>query len=135
MDDIINKLLDKAKKQGADFAEAICVEELSNSVSYRLNKIEDMDYSLNKSFGLKVVINKKKATVSFSNIKSIDIDELVTQAISMAKYVPVNKNLIIATKEQISNKKQDFDQCSKEDISTENLKDWAHGLEEQANKR
>ena len=61
---ILSSLLDAAKKSGADAADALYVEGVSSSVSYRLGKLEDVERAENYDLGLRVFVGQKVAFVS-----------------------------------------------------------------------
>ena len=48
-------LLDLALKAGAEAADAVVFESLSQDVSYRLGKLEDVERSESKDLGLRVL--------------------------------------------------------------------------------
>ena len=52
---ILGAILDAARKAGADAADALYVEGLSSSVSYRLGKLEDVERA--ESYDLSLRIN------------------------------------------------------------------------------
>ena len=86
---VLADLLTKAKKRGADSADAVCVEARSLSVSARQGKREDVDHSETSDIGLRVFIGRRQAMVSsaFSE-KLADLDQILDRAIAMAEAVP-----------------------------------------------
>ncbi len=84
----LNMITDKAKKKGADSADAISMSSQSISVSQRLGKKEDLERSESSGFGLRVFIGKKQAIVSSTDHSDNEIDELIQRAIDMAKVAP-----------------------------------------------
>ena len=61
---VLETLLDAAKKAGADAADALLVENVSASVSYRLGKLEDVERSESADLGLRVFVGQRVAFVS-----------------------------------------------------------------------
>ncbi len=61
---ILASLLDAALKAGADAADALYVEGVSSSVSYRLGKLEDVERAESYDLGLLVFVGQKVASVS-----------------------------------------------------------------------
>ena len=84
----LNMVTDKAKKRGADSADAISMSSQSISVSQRLGKKEDLERSESSGFGLRVFIGKKQSIVSSTDHSNSEIDELIQRAIEMAKVAP-----------------------------------------------
>ncbi|PPR78544.1 MAG: Metalloprotease PmbA [Alphaproteobacteria bacterium MarineAlpha2_Bin1] len=87
-ENILTKLIDKAKARGADSADAISLVNESISVSQRLGKREDLERSESSGYGLRIFIGKKQSIVSSSNNSDYGIDELIGRAIEMAKVAP-----------------------------------------------
>ncbi|MBT6829551.1 MAG: hypothetical protein HOA58_08525 [Rhodospirillaceae bacterium] len=85
---LLATLLDKAKKAGADAADAIFVNGISLSTSYRLGKPEDLERSEGHDLGLRVLLGRQQAMVSTTDFAEDALDELVTRAIAMARAVP-----------------------------------------------
>lgn len=84
----LTELVSKAKKSGADHADAVFFTGKSNSVSWRLGKLEDVERSENSDLGLRVIIGKNQAIVSSSDMSNATLDELVSRALDMAKNTP-----------------------------------------------
>ena len=84
----LTELVSKAKKSGADHADAVFFTGKPNSVSWRLGKLEDVERSENSDLGLRVIIGKNQAIVSSSDMSNATLDELVSRALDMAKNTP-----------------------------------------------
>jgi len=87
LDDVINK----AKKAGADAVDAVRIQGTSTSVAFRLGEIEEVERSEAHDLGLRVLIGKQQAFVSSNDTKPEALDELVERAISMARNMPEDK--------------------------------------------
>jgi len=85
---LLNDLIQKALKLGADTADAVKVEGISLSVSQRLGKREDLERSEANDLGLRVLIGKRQAIVSSTDTSVAALDELVERAVAMAKVAP-----------------------------------------------
>jgi len=81
-------LITAAKKAGADSCDAVIYSGQSESVSWRLGKLEDVERSESADLGLRVFMGKKQAIVSSSDIRNDIFDQLVARAIDMAKNAP-----------------------------------------------
>ena len=60
----LTDLVAKARKAGADAADAVAVEGVSLSVSQRLGAREDLQRSESRDLGLRVFVGRKSAIVS-----------------------------------------------------------------------
>ncbi len=72
--DIAAMLVERAKRAGADAAEALVVDGTSLGVSWRLGNLEDVERSEGRDIGLRVFIGRKQASVS-----STDLSEAALQ--------------------------------------------------------
>jgi PmbA protein len=86
--DLLADLVAKAKRAGADAADAIKIEAASLAVATRLGKIETLDRAESGDIGLRVLIGKKQAIASTTDDRAKTLEELVDRAIAMAKAAP-----------------------------------------------
>ena len=77
---ILGSLLDAARKAGADACDALYVEGVSSSVSYRLGKLEDVERAENYDLGLRVFVGQKVAFVSSTDSSADALAALVEEA-------------------------------------------------------
>src|SRR5512141_1304420 len=82
---LLQDLIAAAKKAGADAADALFVENVSASVSYRLGKLEEVERSESSDIGLRVFIGQKIAFVSSTDFTKEAIAALPGRAVAMAK--------------------------------------------------
>jgi PmbA protein len=80
------RLVELAKKAGADAADAVVMRSHSTSVSVRLGKIEGTNAAENDDFSLRVFIGRKVASVSAG--LGADPAELAERAVAMARVSP-----------------------------------------------
>jgi PmbA protein len=88
---ILGSLLDAARKAGADAADALYVEGVSSSVSYRLGKLEDVERAENYDLGLRVFVGQKVAFVSSTDFSADALSGLPERAVKMARLAPDNR--------------------------------------------
>jgi len=86
--DKLDYLIKAAKKAGADASDAVIYSGQSESVSWRLGKLEDVERNESADLGLRVFVGKKQALVSSSDISEQVFDQLVERAVDMAKNAP-----------------------------------------------
>ena len=85
---LIEALLDGAKKAGADAADAALATGEALSVSVRLGKTESVERSEDFAAGLRVFVGQKVATLAIGQLAEADIPELAQRAVAMAKASP-----------------------------------------------
>jgi len=81
-------LVERARKAGADAAEALVVEGTSLGVSWRLGKLEDVERSEGRDVGLRVFIGKKQASVSSTDLSEAALQPMIERAVAMARVAP-----------------------------------------------
>ena len=86
--DILSALLDRAKRAGAESADAVIVESISQGVSWRLGEMEDLERSESQDLGLRVFIGQQQAIVSGSDLTPAALDLLAERAVDMARHAP-----------------------------------------------
>ena len=86
--DLLSDLLAKAKRAGADAADAVTSEGVALSVTQRLGKREDLERSEGQDIGLRVFVGKQQAIVSTSDNSNAAMNEIVERAVAMAKAAP-----------------------------------------------
>lgn len=86
--DIASMLVERAKKVGAEAAEALVVEGTSLGVSWRLGKLEDVERSEGRDAGLRVFIGKRQATVSSTDLSEAALGPMIERAVAMARVAP-----------------------------------------------
>src|SRR5437762_3468480 len=80
------RLVEAAKRAGADTADAVCVRGISLSVEVRLGKIEETGRSEGDDFTLRAFVGRRSASVS-ANVVA-DPAELAERAVAMARVAP-----------------------------------------------
>jgi PmbA protein len=88
---ILESLIAAARKQGADAADALLVENVSASVSYRLGRLEDVERSEGADLGLRVFVGNRVAFVSSSDLADDAVAALPARALEMARLAPEDK--------------------------------------------
>ena len=86
--DLLADLVARARRRGADEADAITIDSRSLSIERRLGRAEGLERSESADLGLRVIIGKRQAIVSSTDFSDPALDELVGRAIDMARAVP-----------------------------------------------
>lgn len=126
---ILEQLLDAALKAGADAADALVVESVSASVSYRLGKLEDVGRSESADLGLRVFVGKRVAFVSSTDLSSSGLAELPERAVAMARLAPEDKFACLAPPDLLARSVSDLDLEDRSEPSAEMLVERARSIE------
>ena len=97
--DKVASLVDLARRQGADAADAIYAGERSQGVSVRLAALEDVHRSEGEEVGLRVFVGKRNASIASSDLSSDALVTLVDRAIAMAREAPEDQFAGLAPEE------------------------------------
>ncbi len=85
---LLDDLIARARKAGADAADAVMFENASLSVSQRLGQSEGIERAESQDVGLRVFRGKRQAIVSSTDIGARALAELVERALAMASAAP-----------------------------------------------
>ena len=89
--DLLDALLDAAKRAGADSADALMGSGTSLSVGRRLGKVEEIERAESDTVGLRVFVGSRSAIVSSGAIDPAGFSRLAEQAVAMARVVPEDR--------------------------------------------
>src|SRR6185437_11172609 len=99
---LLEDLIKSAKRAGTDAADAIAVDGVSVSVTYRLGALEQLERAEGGDIGLRVLMGKRQAIVSSSDRSREALSELVERAVAMAKTVPEDPFIGLADASEIA---------------------------------
>lgn len=85
---LLSDLIAKARKAGADAADAVLISGTSLSVSRRLGETEHVERSEGRDLGLRVFLGQRAAIVSSTTVDPSSFQELAERAVAMARVVP-----------------------------------------------
>jgi PmbA protein len=126
---LLADLLDAARKAGADAADALYVEGVSSSVSYRLGKLEDVERSESYDLGLRVFVGQKVAFVSSSDFAADALAGLPARAVSMARLAPEDRFAGLAPADRLAGAVPQLDLEDAHEPSAESLIERARTVE------
>src|SRR6201998_101241 len=86
--DLLQDLIARARRAGADAADAVLFDGTSLSHGRRLGKTEKLERSEGQDLGLRVFIGRQQAIVSSTDRSPKALAELVERAVAMARTVP-----------------------------------------------
>jgi PmbA protein len=100
--EVLENLIKAAKSAGADAADALVVESISSSVSYRLGKLEDVERAESYDLGLRVFVGQKVAFVSSTDFARDALSQLPGRAVAMARLAPEDKYAGLAPRDRLA---------------------------------
>src|SRR3546814_9608578 len=99
------KLVEAARKIGADAADALYICDASTQVQMRLGLLEDVERSEGEDIGLRVFSGRRSATVSSSDMSEEALAKLAERALAMAREAPEDEYAGLAPEEMLLRKK------------------------------
>lgn len=126
---LLASILDAARRAGADAADALYVEGVSSSVSYRLGKLEDVERAESYDLGLRVFVGQKVALVSSTDFSSEALEALPGRAIAMARLAPEDKFAGLAPKDRLATSVRGLDLEDPSEPGAEKLIERARNTE------
>jgi PmbA protein len=127
---ILEAVIAAAKRQGADAADALLLESVSASVSYRLGNLEDVERSESSDLGLRVFVGNRVAMISSSDFSDESLAALPERAIAMARLAPEDKFAGLAPRDRLARAVPDLDLEDKNEPAAETLVEWARTAEQ-----
>jgi PmbA protein len=89
--DLAERLVEAARRAGAEAADAIAVRGVSLSVDVRDGAVEESQRAESDDVGLRVLVGKRQAVVSTNDINGESLDELAQRATAMARAAPEDR--------------------------------------------
>ncbi|MEM8842861.1 MAG: TldD/PmbA family protein [Pseudomonadota bacterium] len=86
--DIAARLIEAAKRAGAESADALVVSSDSTFVGIAESKLEEAEHAESRDFGLRVLIGPRQACVSSSNASGDAVREMAERAVAIAREAP-----------------------------------------------
>jgi PmbA protein len=126
---LLEDLIAKAKRLGAEAADAVVFDSVSSSVSYRLGKLEEVERSESQDLGLRVFIGKQQAAVASTDLSARALDLLVERAVAMARTTPEDPYCGLATRELLAKTWPTLDLEDRQEPSSERLVELAKNCE------
>jgi len=134
--DTASSILEKALKQGADDADIVIFDSAETSISHRLGKMENIERAESKGLGLRVLIGQKggyqQAIVSTTDFSEKSLNELVENAVNMAKITPEDKYTTLAEESLFAKEILNLDLNDKKEPSDLELTEIASKMEDAA---
>ncbi len=136
--DRCNALVERARKLGADAADAVYIGDASESIHVRLGKLEDVERAEGEHIGLRLFVSRGAAGFGSASIGSTDfsdaaLDELAGRALAMAKAAPDDAYAGLAPEELLATGPfPDLDLADETDPGPAHLRHLAEAAEDAA---
>jgi PmbA protein len=96
LSDLAERLVEAAKRAGADAADAVAVRGVSQGVEVRDGRVEESERSEGDDVGLRVLVGRRQAVVSTNDVGGDGIARLAERAVAMARVAPDDKYVGLA---------------------------------------
>ena len=118
---LAQRLVEAAKRAGADAADAVAVRGVSQGVEVRDGRVEESERSEGDDVGLRVLVGQRQAVVSTNDISGDGIAKLAERAVAMARVAPDDKYVGLADPSLLAREFADLDLLDREVPSTSEL--------------
>lgn len=102
LETLTHRLLDAARKAGAEAADAMAVTGTSVSIDLRVGKLEQAERAEATEIGLRVLMGGRQACVSASDLSDRTIEALAERAVAMAREAPDDPTVGLADPSQLA---------------------------------
>jgi PmbA protein len=100
--DLTGRLLDAARRAGADAADAMAVDGTSLSIDVRDGRLEEAQRAEGTDLGLRVFVGRRQAIVSASDTSDATITAMAERAVAMAREAPDDPHAGLADPGQLA---------------------------------
>jgi PmbA protein len=126
-------LIERARRAGADAADALYFADASAGVQVRLGALEDVSRSEGEEIGLRFFLGRRSASVSSSDLSEEALSALVERAAAMAREAPEDPYSGLAPEDRLmTGPAPDLDADDGRDLPAAELKARALATEEAA---
>jgi PmbA protein len=96
LSNLAQRLVEAAKRAGADAADAVAVRGVSHGVEVRDGKVEASERSEGDDVGLRVFVGQRQAVISTNDMSGDNAAALAERAVAMARVAPDDKYVGLA---------------------------------------
>jgi PmbA protein len=93
---LAERLVEAARRAGADAADAVAVRGVSQGVEVRDGRVEGSERSEGDDVGLRVLVGRRQAVVSTNDVGGDNVAKLAERAVAMARVAPDDKYVGLA---------------------------------------
>jgi PmbA protein len=127
--------VDQAKKFGASDVTAVVINSISETVNFRNKKLDESDRSDSLVISLETYIDKKKSSITSSNLKEDNIQTLIERCIETTKNTPEDEFNSLPDKDLLAKNIVDLNLYDENHISNEKKIEYLKEVEEAAFKK
>jgi PmbA protein len=106
---IAERLVEAARRAGADAADALAVHGMSQSVTVREGTVEESRRSESDNVGLRAFVGRRQAVVSTNDLSGAGVDALAERAVAMARAAPEDRFAGLAEPDLLARDVPDLD--------------------------
>ncbi|WP_407166713.1 TldD/PmbA family protein [Bradyrhizobium sp. ORS 111] len=121
LSELAQRLVDAARRAGADAADAVAVRGISQGVEVRDGRVEETERSEGDDVGLRVFVGQRQAVVSTNDVTGDGIAKLAERAVAMARVAPDDKYVGLADPALLAHDFPDLDLLDRKVPSTAEL--------------
>src|ERR1700709_2235978 len=118
---LAQRLVEAAKRAGADAADAVAVRGVSQGIEVRDGRVEEAERSEGDDVGLRVLVGQRQAVVSTNDVSGDGISRLAERAVAMARVAAHDKYVRLAAPALLARDFPDLDLLDREIPSTAEL--------------
>jgi PmbA protein len=118
---LAQRLVEAAKRAGADAADAVAVRGVSHGVEVRDGRVQESERSEGDDVGLRVLVGQRQAVVSTNDISGDGVARLAERAVAMARVAPDDKYVGLADPEMLARDFPNLDLLDKQTPSNAEL--------------
>src|SRR6185295_7497991 len=118
---LAQRLVEAAKRAGADAADAVAVRGVSQGVEVREGRVEESERSEGDDLGLRVLVGQRQAVVSTNDVSGDGVAKLAERAVAMARVAPDDKYVGLADPSLLAREFADLDLLDRAIPSTSEL--------------
>ena len=96
LSELAQRLVEAARRAGADAADAVAVRGVSQGVEVRDGRVEESERAEGDDVGLRVLVGRRLAVVSTNDVNGDAVARLAERAVAMAKVAPDDKYVGLA---------------------------------------
>ncbi len=126
---LAQRLVEAARRAGADAADAVAVRGVSVGVEVRDGRVEESERSEGDDVGLRVLVGQRQAVVSTNDISGDGVATLAERAVAMARVAPEDKYVGLADPSLLARELPELDLLDPDIPSTAELERRAQEAE------
>src|SRR5690625_1534114 len=126
---LAEELVERATKAGAEAADAVLLRSTALSHAQRLGELERLEREESVALGLRVLIGRRQAMVSTTDLEQASLAALIERAVAMARVVPEDRWCGLADPGQLATERPDVDSNDPQEPTPEVLIERARACE------